>query len=467
MSQPQTPISLYRTPLKNGSRNAFLDTLLDNPALLLMLFALQAGLGLALRESGGRVENLYPILVIGIAVTGAFSRNTPLIYTAYSLAYITSAEVLWRMTASGLAWNSAKFAVIALCIVATVTHRKDKRIPMSILFYFLCLIPGTLYSLFETNISRDVISQYLSTPAALLAVAVFFNNLKITKTELRRLLLFLALPTAGIAMIVLMNVQTLDIVWTTESNNLVAGFGANQVSTALGLGIFALTIISLNLHINFIDRVIVIGLVIILAIAALYTFSRGGVFTAVIASFVLIAHNLINKGNRLQSLLIITVGVVIVTVIFPRLDQNTNNRLEARYSEVDATGRTEIASNDIELFLQNPLTGVGLGLSPLTRLTPSGGRLLAHTEYTRMMAEHGVLGLMAIFALTGGAIQAYRKQTNNQARSIAASSIVWAAFYMTHAAMRTVAPAFMLGYIFSDLSTSDDVKTSATTVSNT
>lgn len=455
MAQPMIITAKPKTT--PASPLTFVNTWLDNPVLLLVLFALHAGLGLFLKSSTGRLDNFYAVSIIGIGAICALSKRIPLIYTGYAVAYITGVEVLWRMTNSGIFWNSSKFIIIALCIIATITHRKDKRIPVSILFYFLCLIPGVMYSTLESDRTRDLISDYMSTPAALLCVSIFFNNLSISRAELQRMFLSLALPCMGIAAIVFRNVETLNIIWGQDSNNRVSGFGANQVSTALGLGIFALVVVALYLNKKPFERLIFVGLALILLLAAFYTFSRGGIFNTGLAVFVLIAHSLFSKGDRLQTLAVIIVGIVLVVVIIPRLDSDTGNQLETRYTDLNTSGRTEIVQEDIKLFLDYPFTGVGLGLSAQERPRFNGFQVAPHTEYTRMLAEHGILGLIAIFALLSGGLQAYRKQKTNQARSIVASSIVWAAFYMTHAAMRTVAPAFLLGFVFANLSTEEEI----------
>jgi O-antigen ligase len=449
-------------PSTNALTNA-LDAILDNPILLLGAFLAHALLGILLKNFSSSIEVMYFWGVLAVGLFFAFSRAIPAIYTGYIIAYITGVEVLWRMTSSGAYWNGAKFLIIGLTLIAVVSRKFNKKIPMSTLFYVVCLVPAAIFSLNSSDRSRDSLSDFLSVPIALFCLSLFFNDLVINRKNLQNLLLMIAIPSAGIAGIVFFNLETLNVGWGTESNNRVSGFGANQVSSALALGSFALLIIAAYLEKRPILRLITFGIAIFFIAQAFITFSRGGIYNLGIAMFVLVGHNLIRGKNRILTIAFLIAGTLVLLLLFPRLDDTTNNQLGARFGDLDSSGRNQLVIYDIELFFEYPLTGVGLGVSPEERPRMGGHRIAPHTEYTRMLSEHGVLGAFALIALVIAMLQGYLKQRSMLAKSIAAACIVFAAFSMTHTAMRTVMPAFLIGLTFAYFELEDVKRTRSST----
>ena len=56
----------------------------------------------------------------------------------------------------------------------------------------------------------------------------------------------------------------------------------------------------------------------------------------------------------------------------------------------------------IQIFYDYFLTGVGPGQAPkLREIYGYGKRVAAHTEYSRMLSEHGMLGLFSLLLLFG------------------------------------------------------------------
>jgi O-antigen ligase len=69
----------------------------------------------------------------------------------------------------------------------------------------------------------------------------------------------------------------------------------------------------------------------------------------------------------------------------------------------------------------------------------------AHTEYTRMLAEHGMFGLLAMLVLFAIAIRTFQRARALEARAFVGALFVWSALFMLINAMRLVAPAFVAG----------------------
>lgn len=116
---------------------------------------------------------------------------------------------------------------------------------------------------------------------------------------------------------------------------------------------------------------------------------------------------------------------------------------------MDPVSRVNLAKADYDLFLANPVAGVGVGMSYYYRIAPVSEA--PHTEYSRILAEHGVLGILALTILVGMLITAFFRTSNTMAQAWLVASVGWAAVEMSHAAMRIVAISFMLGLAFATL----------------
>ena len=75
----------------------------------------------------------------------------------------------------------------------------------------------------------------------------------------------------------------------------------------------------------------------------------------------------------------------------------------ASYGErlvLDLTGRMDIYRIDFEIFKDNFFTGIGPGQGNEAREQYGYGKTVAaHVEYSRMLAEHGILGLISLILL--------------------------------------------------------------------
>jgi hypothetical protein len=68
-----------------------------------------------------------------------------------------------------------------------------------------------------------------------------------------------------------------------------------------------------------------------------------------------------------------------------------------------------------------------------------------HTEYTRMLAEHGILGLIALFILIRLSLRPFLIRRPPTSKAVIVSFAVWSLLFMFHAATRLVAPCLLFG----------------------
>ena len=105
---------------------------------------------------------------------------------------------------------------------------------------------------------------------------------------------------------------------------------------------------------------------------------------------------------------------------------------------------------DINIFHDNVFTGVGPGQAfKLRKEYGYGKQVAAHTEYSRMLAEHGILGLISLIILIAVSIFHLSKHNSVTNKFIRILFGILALLTMGHSAMRLVMPAFVYGFLFS------------------
>jgi hypothetical protein len=88
--------------------------------------------------------------------------------------------------------------------------------------------------------------------------------------------------------------------------------------------------------------------------------------------------------------------------------------------------------------------GVGPGMATELR-DELGTRGIAHTEFTRMVAEHGTLGALAFVLLIVLTLRTLRRTVGLIPKAFVAALLAWAALFLAIDAMRLVAPSVVVG----------------------
>jgi hypothetical protein len=363
----------------------------------------------------------------------------------YVLGYIVGAEVLWRMTDARVFWEFGKYSVAFLMLGGILKwHFRLRVMP---LLYFVPLLPSAILTLggYGFSDARQQISFNLSGPFALAIGVLFFSQLRLNRPMLERLLLFIIMPIAGIAFIVLRRIRELGAISFDLASNFSTsgGFGPNQVSAILGLGALLAWLFVLIAQRSKARWPMFLLLLWFLAQAAL-TFSRGGLVNFVVAAPLATLYLLRGQGRAIRNLAFgVLVLAALAYIIFPQLDEYTGGQLEARYAETNTTGRDLLWQSDLQIWQDNFLFGVGPGRSTLYHPLFQDQFVITHTEYSRLLAEHGLFGVFALFILGLLALRAYLSASNSLAKGLAIALILWSFAEMSHAAMRVVAISFL------------------------
>jgi len=395
----------------------------------------------------------YSIFLFGIYyVIKKQNRNNEALMAA---AYVVGSEVFLRMTDGNPLYEISKYGVIVFIFIGMYFSGFSKgAIPYWL--FLLLLVPSVVLSTFvldfDTNI-RKAIAFNISGPVCLGISSLYTFRRKISIDQMNSILLSMGLPiVTTMVYLTLYTSNIRDIVTGTESNfETSGGYGPNQVATILGLGMFIFfSRIILESRTKF---MVVLNLIIALNITyrGMVTFSRGGMITGFLMIFLLLFF-LYSKSNfkgRVKLNYVFVLIAVALMATWGYTSFQTGGLINKRYANQDAkgrvkesrfTGREDIAKSEIDIFFKNPIFGVGVGKGAETREEETGTKVLSHDEITRMLAEHGSLGILALLILFFTPLFLYLENKFNM------FLLCFVAFWLltiNHAAMRTAAPAFV------------------------
>src|SRR5262249_41737566 len=139
--------------------------------------------------------------------------------------------------------------IIVILGIAVVRFARYKEVPIPAA-YFALLVPSVALTVLglKGDELREQISFNMSGPLSLAVCAAFFFTIHLTRRDMKWVLTCLVAPAVSIATISTVTLQKAQQYATDEfgnAGNRVAsgGFGPNQVSAALGLGILAVFLI--------------------------------------------------------------------------------------------------------------------------------------------------------------------------------------------------------------------------------
>ena len=405
---------------------------------------------------------------LGIIIIGTYliliyqdpKGHLPIIFSCYMMGI----EVLLRMGRSTLFWEFGKYAIIYFIFLGIIRKSKEININVPILFYFLLLSLSIILVPFNSFSQwRQDVAFNLAGPAMLMISSIYFFNTRISKIELLNILSFAIYPIISMSVFVYLkmpDIQTYNFLpYSNPSTS--GGYGPNQVSTIFGLGVAILVLSQILRGKIFGRKAIDLSILILFFSLGLMTFSRGGILAAIITISITMIYHLFHDQKRI---LIFIKGIGISTIIIISwfvIAEITNGVINKRYgvgnatyTELllgDLTGRTELYKIDFLIFSDNIFTGVGPGQANLKRTDYGYGRsAAAHTEYSRMLAEHGFPGLVSLFILLGFPFYFFYSSNDAPTKLMIIYFSILVLLTMFHSAIRVAMPALMFGFIFTD-----------------
>ncbi|WP_281310621.1 O-antigen ligase family protein [Flavobacterium flavigenum] len=370
-------------------------------------------------------------------------------------AYVVSIEVLLRMTGGGIFNEFGKYTIIIYMFLGMI-YSGFSRNSALYWFFLLLLIPSIILSFltlsFETNI-RKAIAFNISGPVCLGISAIYCYKREITFDRLKGVITAFCLPLISIVIYLFLYTPSVkDVVTGTQSNfETSGGFGPNQVSTILGLGIFVFFVQLLLNSKSKLLQIINACFVLIFAFRGIVTFSRGGIITAVVMVFLLLIVLFFQANSNTKS----KIGLIVIFSFLAGIgvwgysSLQTSGLINKRYANQDALGREKksqlsgremLIESELKMFLENPVLGVGVGKNKEIRAKETGIVAASHNEITRMLAEHGSLGLLGLLILFFTPLILF---LNNRQNILILPFLAFWLLTINHAAMRLAAPAFV------------------------
>jgi hypothetical protein len=382
------------------------------------------------------------------------------VYINQAMVYLVSFEILARMVKSPplVPHEMSKYLLFIFFIFGIFSQYNKGTIGI---FLLALLIPSLLYDASGEVVANNLIFNLLG-PIDLTLGVIYFKGQHITQKQLMNLIKLGLLPLfATLAFTIIRTPDFDDVNFALSSNNSTSGgFGSNQVSTVFGLALLFMFILWVSDKVITSYRALDSVLILAFVFQGFLTFSRGGMLGAGIAILVVL-FLLTLPGDRIKGTIkfslpkvtLYAIPIIILgLVVFQIANSITANNLMLRYKgetagtqagmkEVDlntiTSNRYNIFMGDIELWQEYFIFGTGAGASQYLR----GGDLeedtAAHIEFSRLLAEHGLLGIIYFATLLFLPFSIWKENQNPLNRAILMSFFVLGIYTSFHAAMRT------------------------------
>lgn len=419
----------------------------------------------------GFVSLISPYPLIGWFYISFFSSllvvlrpKTPAsVYGAF-IAYFISFELISRMaqTSPYIPYEMGKYLLFVLLILGVFKYRTSA---WPAFFMAILLLPALLFDISGRVSFLDMIFNFLGPMNVALGI-LFFYGKKISKEMLLKIFKLILLPMVSVLSHALFKAPDLGEVDFVLGANTAAsgGFGSNQVSTGLGLASFLVFVFWVNkwelTGYRWLDSL----LLVVFTLQGLLTFSRGGMLTGFLGIVVILyylrsatkfqiaRYGLVRIGKYFLPALLLTIGTFFLVnrltdgmllLRYQGETQGTISGTKQKSLNTITSGRMDIFLGDLELWIENPVFGVGVAASKYMRERMNG--VVAHVELSRLVAEHGIFGFFYFIILMFYGWKLFRAHPNPAILGILCALFAIGVFTSFHAAMRTFVSPLMIG----------------------
>ena len=397
----------------------------------------------------------YGLAILSFGVLIILKTHNDKNQVLYIVAYTVGSEVIMRMTGGFIFYEIAKYSIIVFMIMSIYLSGFSKN-SFFIWLFLIALIPGLIIATINLKLNSNIIktiSFNLSGPLCLGICSLYCYQRKVSLPELENILLTILLPIiTTVTYMYFYTPNIKDVITGTDSNFTTSGgFGPNQVATIVGLGVFIL-FTRIVFHSKE-KKIFLLNafLLIIMTFRGIVTFSRGGMICAgvMIVLLILVLFRFTKRKGRIKILWLIGASILLFSFVWSYSSSQTSGLIEKRYANEDAAGRIKesqlsgrenIMEGEYEMFLDHPILGIGIGKARESRLEESGEVVASHNEITRMLAEHGSFGVLAMLILIITPLALY---VNNRFHIYLLPLFAFWILTINHAAMRLAAPAFV------------------------
>tara|TARA_R110002074_G_scaffold355739_3_gene527771 strand:+ start:1496 stop:2812 length:1317 start_codon:yes stop_codon:yes gene_type:complete len=407
----------------------------------------------------------FAFLVIIIAISVVLFSNNKYEEAFIMATYLVGIEVFLRMVKGAPLFETGKYTTIILLFIGLFIGPTKQKLTLAFPLYMLLLLLGIAFTVVPVGESiRKAVAFNLSGPFMLGICAIYFYKRRITFDEIYSAFLFFIFPT--FSMVTYMYLYTPDLAEISfggaSLGETSGGFGPNQVTTVLGFGMFLV-----GLFIVFKWKLTGYAFVDVLVLMyftyrGLLTFSRGGILTAGVCFVVFFIFIIIYRKDYKNIFKYLVIATLFMTAIWMYTSTVTGGQIDNRYSgrnasgvkkEDASSGRLTVILEQFDGFTESPIFGIGVGNGKFRRLEK--GQLVgtSHNEVTRLIEEHGLIGVFAFIMLLFVPIAHFSKQNSLQKSLVVTFYVFWF-LTINHSAMRIAFPGFI--YALSLITIVDD-----------
>jgi hypothetical protein len=138
-------------------------------------------------------------------------------------------------------------------------------------------------------------------------------------------------------------------------------------------------------------------------------------------------------------------GILTVTLVVIKTDglivkRYTNQFSDGKQRKESKCGRKKLVAYELSLFAKHPILGSGLGYGKQNSTNVFGKKISTHNEFSRLLAEHGLFGLLAACLMLFMPLVFYQSDKSN---------VYFWAFYLfwlltiVHSGLRLALPSFI------------------------
>ncbi|MCU0333828.1 MAG: O-antigen ligase family protein [Chitinophagaceae bacterium] len=448
--------------------------LLRREKLSLFWLIFHAGIGFASVSSKWVLIGWFYILLISLIVEVFTRRTEGQMALIYFLGYAMGVEVLARgiKATPFIPDQMGKYLGVAMFGFGLALGGPIKRLSLYGVGMLVLSLPALAIAPEYTR--AQIVFNYFG-PLALFLGVIFCSRQIMTFVDFRglvRIIIYSIFALACFAMFKAAEFEKIEYGLTANFESS-GGKITNQVATLFGTGICLMLLMFITSQRLFRFKWMDLVVLSFLLVRGLLTFSRGGMGTVLLVVLAIIIFpkaKAVWQDNEIRFRQLRTGPLLIALLIlagsFYLINEYTDNFLLYRYQgktqrslqtgfdqsvDIDqvTSGRYTILMSDINMFIGNPAVGVGVGQSPMIRAEYGGpAGTAAHLEMTRLLAEHGIPGLVLVimiyiypFAMTGS-------EPNNYRRLIMLVFIITALSATFHSAMRTMATPLLFAFAF-------------------
>ncbi|NLP58148.1 O-antigen ligase family protein [Lutibacter sp. B1] len=405
----------------------------------------------------GSVSKIYSTLIVAFGVLFIVSSKNKNNQAVLWSAYMVGGEVLFRMSGGMFFYELPKYSVLLFLAVGLYVEDRRHHVSVSYLIYILLLLIGISFVDIPFNESiRKAIAFNLSGPVLLGVSAIYFYKRRISINFLLDILFFMVLPIISMLCYLYFKTPNFEeIVFNTNASFVASGgYGPNQVATILGVGVFVFAV-----HLLLKKRIFWLLMVDLLIFSyiifrGLITMSRGGMITSLIAIAVFSGFYIISTKDRIKNL-VKYIGLISLfgVALWAYTSNVTGGMLTNRYTNKNAvgvtkkdvtTGRVELFKSELDAFFEHPFFGIGVGGSKFYRLEEYSIEAASHNELSRLLGEHGMIGIIILVILIVIPIKNILSQSF-LARSFLSAFLIFWFLTINHSAMRIAFPGFIYG----------------------